>query len=214
VIKINLIREGGRAAVRGAGAPGLPAAAAAPTNINNVLIVGLLLLGLLVGGGYWLLKNNELKRKEQLIAERTAEAQKLEAIIKEVEDFQRRKDLLEKRIALINELKRNQKGPVQILDRISRDLPDLVWLESMAVDANRIVLNGRALHPNAVALFVTNIKSDPLFEEPSVGSIVAERVGSADVFRFDMNFAFRYPAEPAAAGGEAVPGGAPAAPGR
>ena len=58
-----------------------------------------------------------------------------EAIIAEVEAFQRRKDSLQSRIDLINQLKQNQKGPVRIMDRISQDLPDLVWLDKMTVAA-------------------------------------------------------------------------------
>jgi hypothetical protein len=63
VIKINLIREG-RAAVRGAtGAPG-PAAAAGPSNINNVLLVGLLVVGLVLSAGYWFVKHREEVAKQ------------------------------------------------------------------------------------------------------------------------------------------------------
>ena len=62
--------------------------------------------------------------------QRKAEAQKLESAINAVNDFQKKKDSLQKRIDLINQLKQNQKGPVRIMDQVSRDLPDLVWLDT------------------------------------------------------------------------------------
>ena len=165
MIKINLVREG-RAAVRGAtAAPGGVAAGAGPANINGLLIVGFLVAGILAAGGYWFLRWNELKQKEAEVAVKRSEAEKLESIIREVEEFQRRKESLEQRIALINDLKRNQKNPVKILDRISQDLPDLVWLDRMRLDGMMIELEGRALNPNAVANFVINLKADPLFNE-------------------------------------------------
>lgn len=197
MIKINLVREG--RAVRGAGAA--PAAAAvasaAPgaSNINNILIVGMLFLGAIVAAGYWLYEKRELSQRKETIAQREAEAQKLEAIIKEVEDYQKRKDSLQQRIDLINQLKQNQKGPVRIMDQISRDLPDLVWLDRMEINAGRISLAGRGLNPNAIALFVENVKNDPYFEEPSLGTM-AQVSAAPVVYTFDMQFAFSYTPKP------------------
>lgn len=161
------------------------------TQINNILVLGCLVLGLLVAAGYWFLQKRELKAREAIVAERTIEAQKLESIIKEVEDYQKRKDNLQQRIDLINQLKQNQKGPVRIMDQISRDLPDLVWLDSMDINAGRITLSGRGLNPNAIALFIENVKNDPYFEEPQVGA-VTQISAIPLVYGFDMNFAFSY----------------------
>src|SRR5688572_32489917 len=78
-----------------------------------------------------------------------------------------------------------------ILDQISRDLPDLVWLDTMDINAGRINLAGRGLNPNAIALFIENIKNDPYFEEPQVGAVT--QVSAVPlVYGFDMNFAFSY----------------------
>ncbi len=194
MIKINLVREG--RAVRGAGAAPQAAASSAAggpiaSNINNVLIVGLVFVGLLAAVGYWLWEKRQLKQRQDIVAERTAEAQKLESIIKEVDDYQKRKDSLQKRIDLINQLKQNQKGPVRIMDQISRDLPDLVWLDTMDITAGKISLAGRGLNPNAIALFIENVKKDPYFEEPQVGK-VTQLSGAQTVYAFDMSFAFTY----------------------
>jgi len=192
LIKINLVREG--RAVRGAGAaPAAVAAAAGPgaSNINNIIILALLVLGGLAALGYWFLTKRTLDERENTVEQRTIEAKKLEAIIKEVEDYQKRKDSLQQRIDLINQLKQNQKGPVRIMDQISRDLPDLVWLDRMEITGGRISLSGRGLNPNAIALFVENVKKDPYFEEPQLGTM-AQVSGTPVVYSFDMTFAFTY----------------------
>jgi Tfp pilus assembly protein PilN len=160
-------------------------------NINNVLVVACLVLGVLVALAYWYIHKRELAQQEELAAQRGAEAQKLESIIKEVDDYQKRKDSLQQRIDLINQLKQNQKGPVRIMDQISRDLPDLVWLDSLDITAGRVTLAGRGLNPNAIALFIENVKNDPYFEEPQVGAVT--QISPAPlVYGFDMNFAFSY----------------------
>lgn len=205
MIKINLYGEGRR--VRGAGAaPAMPAAigGAAPANINNLLLLGFVGLGLLLAGAYWFINNGTLKKRQRIQAERQVEADKLEAIIREVEAFQRRKDSLQQRIDLINQLKQNQKGPVRIMDRISQDLPDLVWIDRMSVSGGRITLSGRGLNPNAIANFVENVKNDPYFEEPALGSLTEVQAVPL-VYSFDMTFAFTYTPK--------TPGATPGAPG-
>jgi len=193
LIKINLVREG--RAVRGTGAaPGVTAAAAAgPSNINNVLVAGGMILGLLIGGGWWFLQKRTLSERQETVANKSAEAQRLEAIIKEVEEYQKRKDNLQKRIDLINNLKQSQKGPVRIMDQISKDLPDLVWLDKLSMSGGLISIEGRGLNPNAIANFVENIKSDPFFEEPDLSSMTGASVsGKTPVYTFMMSFKFTY----------------------
>lgn len=211
MIKINLAREG--RAVRGAGgAPaggGLPGVGG-PSSLNNIVAIALSVLGVLAAAGYWFMVNSRKNDTAERLQQRETEAKKLDEAIKQVEEYQKRKDDLQKRVDLINQLKTNQKGPVRIMDQISRDLPDLVWLDTMTTTGNKMTLTGRALNPNAIALFVTNIKQDPYFEEPSVGQ-VQQMPGSGTtptVYTFDMNFAFTYTPKPpgGAAGGAGATG--------
>jgi Tfp pilus assembly protein PilN len=90
------------------------------------------------------------------------------------------------------------------MDQISRDLPDLVWLDHMNISGGSIKVVGRGLNPNAIALFVANIKNDPYFEEPNVGSVTQASIVPL-VYTFDMDFAFSYtPKVPGAAGAGAA----------
>jgi type IV pilus assembly protein PilN len=206
LIKINLVREG--RAVRGAGAPAAVAVATAgpgSANLNNILVLGLLVLAGIAAAGYWYMTKRQLADRVAERDQKQEEARGLEHIIKEVEDFQKRKDSLQQRIDLINQLKQNQKGPVRIMDQISRDLPDLVWLDRLDIVGGQITITGRGLNPNAIALFVLNIKNDPYFEEPQLGTMA--QVSTAPVvYSFDMSFGFSYaPKTPGAAAGTADP---------
>jgi Tfp pilus assembly protein PilN len=205
LIKINLVREG--RAVRGAGAvAGLPAAAAGPANINNILVIGGVILGVAIAGGWWFLESRKLAERQETVAQKQGEAQRLDKIIKEVEDYQKQKDSLQKRIDLINQLKQNQRGPVRLMDRISQDLPDLVWLDKMTVSGAVVTIDGRGLNPNAIANFVENIKNDPMFEEPDLGNVT--QVSPVPlVYGYTMTFHFSYlPKGEAGAAGTAATG--------
>jgi type IV pilus assembly protein PilN len=189
------VREG--RAVRGAGA--LPSAAAvgaaAPANANNIILIVCFVLAALGALGYWWLEVRKLEAVKAQAAVKQDEATKLEAIIKDVENYQKRKDNLQKRIDLINQLKQNQKGPVRVMDRISQDLPDLVWLDRMTMSGGLITINGRGLNPTAIALFVENIKNDPVFEEPNLKN-VTQITAIPLVYGFDMTFHFSYVPKP------------------
>jgi len=186
LIKINLISEG-RAAVRGAAAPGA-AAAETSSDLNNQLMIGLMVIGLLAAGGYWFMKKSARDAMFEQVDAKQVEAQSLEKIIQEVEQFKTRKAQLEERIALINDLKKNQKVPVRVMDRISQDLPDLLWLDRMVLAGTQITLEGRALNPNAVAIFTDNLKQDPLFTEPNLSKVELQ---GTNVYTFAMTFSFR-----------------------
>jgi len=178
--------------------------AAAPTNINNLLVIGGVVAGAVIGGGWWVIERNKLSDRRDQIAVKQVEAQRLEAIIKEVEGYQRQKDSLQRRIDLINQLKQNQKGPVKLMDRLSQDLPDLVWLDKMNMSGGLITISGRGLNPNAIANFVENVKNDPLFEEPDLSSMAQVSVAPL-VYSFDMTFHFSYaPKSETGAGGAAT----------
>ena len=193
MIKINLVREGRTVRGAGAAAPsgGGPAVAAGGSNLNNILVIAGVFLGVLIGGGWWFLKNNTLKERQETVGNKQAEADRLQAIIKQVDDYTKRKESLQKRIDLINQLKQNQKGPVKIMDRISQDLPDLVWLDRMSMSGGLVVIAGRGLNPNAIANFVDNVKNDPLFEEPELNA-VSQLSAVPPVYSFDMTFHFTY----------------------
>ncbi|MBV9068399.1 MAG: PilN domain-containing protein [Acidobacteria bacterium] len=189
MIKINLVREG--RAVRGTGVVAGPAVAAGPSSANNGLMIGGVILGILIAGGWWYTQKRTLAQRQESIAQKQVEATRLEKIIKDVADFQKQKDSLQKRIDLINQLKQNQRGPVLLMDRVSQDLPDLVWLDKMVVGGEVVTIDGRGLNPNAIANFVENVKNDPLFEEPDLGHVT--QVSAAPlVYSYTMKFHFTY----------------------
>jgi len=186
----------------------MPAAAGGPSGggANNALIVAGLIIGVLIAGGWWYMQKRALAERNETIAQKQEEAKRLEQIIKDVADYQKQKTNLEKRIELIKQLKQNQRGPVQLMDRISQDLPDLVWLDKMTVSGGLVSVDGRGLNPNAIANFVENVKNDPMFEEPDLSNLT-QIAGTPVVYNYNMKFHFSYvPKGDAAAAGAAATG--------
>ena len=83
-----------------------------------------------------------------------------EGLLKENEVFEKRRRLLEARINVIEALKKNQSGPVQVLDVLSDCVQrsNGIWLRDLTQKENLITLNGTAMgSPDAVADFISNL---------------------------------------------------------
>jgi Tfp pilus assembly protein PilN len=84
-----------------------------------------------------------------------------ENLLKENEVFEKRRKLLEARIDVIESLKRNQAGPVRILDLLSDCVQktDGLWLRDLVQKDNLITVNGTVMgSPNVIADFITNLE--------------------------------------------------------
>lgn len=207
MIKINLLSEGKRTAVRKA----KPAASLLEgKDIGTYLVLAGLVIGLAASGFYWWTLRQRIADQEEAIATAQAEVDALGAVIKEVEEYKAKKAELERKIGIINDLKANQKGPVRVMDYVSKALPELLWLDRMTMSATTIVVEGRAFNTNALAAFMENIDRVPEFEEPTL----RDTTDQGGIYRFTIDFNYKFEApKPAAAAAETKPGaGAPAAP--
>ncbi len=185
MIRINLLTEAKAAASRKK-APILPTGA----RLNNVLFFGAFGLGLayVVIMGLTLLSRRSQLDEE--IVKARLEADRLKSIIEEVKEYEDKKASLEAKIQLINALKTNQKGPVRLMDEISKALPDLVWLTLLDVSGNNtITMRGKTLSPNAVATYLENLKKSPFFAEPVFKSL-GQDSGASGTYSWEMTLIF------------------------
>ena len=165
MIKINLLAEK------------KPVKAKAPSTLKfeglggtqNLLLAGILALGFIVAGTWWWVRAAELRnwKAKQVAAE--VELNRLKEVRKKADYFKRQKELLERKINLITDLKKKQSVPVHILDQISKNLPDFLWLESMSAVQNQVNISGRATTYTAVSNFYDNLAASGYFTDVVLG---------------------------------------------
>lgn len=188
MIKINLLSEGRRpvaARKKTASSGGFDLRGIDP---GSLALVGAILLALVVSLGHNFLLGRSMKRIEGQVREAQAEVDKLAPIIAEVDQFKAKKAKLENKVDIISQLKANQQGPVQIMDEISRALPELLWLDQMAVSGQTITLSGRAFNTNAVANLLENLDRVPEFQEP----VLQDASQSGQTYSFVIRFSFTH----------------------
>jgi len=188
MIKINLLAEGKRpAAVRRAGKE--PSGSwLEGENAALLMLLIAFLVPVAVAGAFWFKFHQDLEAKKAEVAAARDEVEKLQSVLEEVEEFKAKKAELERKIQVINDLKANQRGPVQVMDAISRALPELLWLDRMQMGPNQITLAGRAFNFNAIANFVENLDQVPEFREPHL----RDSSQQGQVFNFVLAFNYDY----------------------
>lgn len=149
MIKVNLlgVERPKRARRSGKGTGGLGGAA----------VVAVLLVAAM-GVVWW----SMVARVGSLNQEKVTLNQELAALkvkVKEVEDYEKNKKNYEEKIGIIEQLRRNQTGPVRLLDELSRSLPDRVWLTSLTEQAGRVDLEGRAVTNAEIVEYINNLKA-------------------------------------------------------
>src|SRR5687768_15605420 len=125
MVKINLLAEGKRAAVRKA----RPSALLEGKDVGTYMLLAGLLVGLLSAAVWWWMLDSTIERKQEEIATAETELTRLQSVSQEVERYKAQKAELERQIGVINDLKLAQRGPVKMMDYISRALPELLWLD-------------------------------------------------------------------------------------
>jgi type IV pilus assembly protein PilN len=154
---------------------------------SSGLLVGILLVGVVAAGFWWWTLSKDLQSWNQQISDADQEIKRLEEIIKKGEEYEAKKALLARKIDLITDLKKQQGVPVYILDQVSKNLPEFLWLDRMSASTNEINISGKATNYNAVSNFYTNLSDSGFFSNVSLGRTFEVPEGVA--FSLSCNFA-------------------------
>ncbi len=187
MIRINLLASERRAAK--AAAPGFQAG-------QKMLVIGSLVLVLTavgVGWRYWALGQQKAEVARQIDSSRREEA-RLQEILKQVQEFQNRRKILEARVALIDELRKGQTAPVHMIDQISRALPDMTWLTGLSQSGYTLTMQGQCLSLTSLSDFIGNLEASRYFIRPVEiieSSVVAGDGKGPELIQFTIRGTFQ-----------------------
>ncbi len=119
------------------------------------------------GIGYWYYSLNQWSAQVDAdIASAQQEQARLQSIIREVAAFNQQRAQLQQRVALIEQLRGGQSIPVQLLDAVSKSVPDMLWLTDLEQKGNDITIQGQSTTLISLSDFVGNLGSTSLLEKP------------------------------------------------
>ena len=169
MIRVNLLPEAKRkvAAVPKLGMPKFKFELPIAWIIGGLAAVLVTCIALAV---FHLTLQKNIKKIQGDIAQVEQQIATLKIDIAKVEEAKRRKNQLIQKLEVIDTLKRQQSGPVRLLDVLASCIPPKLWLQEISEDGKIITITGNTLEENSIAQFMTNMEKSNFFIQVELSS--------------------------------------------
>ena len=115
---------------------------------------------------------------------------------KEIEDIKKLRELtasLLSRKKVVETLQSNRSEVVHLLDELTRQLPDGVYLKAIKQQGNRVTINGYTQSQARVSTLMRNLDASPYIENSNLIEIKAVPLGSSRINEFTLAVAIERP---------------------
>jgi type IV pilus assembly protein PilN len=188
MIRINLLGTAKPKNRRSAG-PSAPSIEVGDVGSPKVKVLVALMLAIALNGGYWY----RLDHQAQDIAAKMKVAEQKNRELSEVKvkylERQKEADNYKRRVDVIDQLRKNQAGPVNLLNTIGDTVngTEAVWLSTMKDTGASIDITGMALSTDAVADLIANLQKTGYFKNIEIKETYQdEQVKDMQAFQFQL----------------------------
>lgn len=163
------------------------------TELQQQLILGALILALAGGGmfSYWKSLSAKIESLQRAKASADARIREQESMLKEVKSVEDERKKVNDKIAIIEQLKKNQGLLVHLLDEVSKALPQGVNLTSLSEKSGQIDLEGMAFTNNDIVRFVANLKASPYCSDVFLQETAQSTLEGIDIYKYKLQFTFK-----------------------
>lgn len=122
-------------------------------------------------GSFWFYQLTIEKNLNSEIASLKDETQRYAKILEQIAQLEKDKQLIESKIAVINELQKTKALTVRVLDEIAKLTPSQrMWITSLKQDGMKVNLSGTALDNQTIANYMEALKTSPYISDVSLGN--------------------------------------------
>ena len=160
MIKVNLLREQAPRSKRAV-------AAGTPTvSRSGLVFVAVFVVVAAVMGAAWYYFSHQASVLSEQRNRLRLENARVQQWKKDIAEFEKLKKLQERRIAVIEQLKESQTGPVNLMNALIQSGPrdDSVWLTQVEQKADRIQLTGYIVRNESLPDYMNNLLASGYFE--------------------------------------------------
>ncbi|MFP2910785.1 PilN domain-containing protein [Pyxidicoccus sp. 3LFB2] len=140
-----------------------------------LVLFAVLLVGAGIGNYLWYAdRDGELANQRRALAQTRAKIAELEKVIGEVANINARKAEVEKKLAVLDSLRKGRNGPVRMLDALASATPKKVWIKSFSESGNAVALDGSAVSHDEVAELMRGLNG-VVWTPKGMGRLVDQR---------------------------------------
>jgi type IV pilus assembly protein PilN len=163
------------------------------TELQKQFIIGVVVLGGVTAVMlFWFVTlNNKIAARTQEKETALAEVARQDNMLKEVKNVEEERKKVTDKIGVIEQLKKNQQGPVRLLDELSRAIPMTVDIVNMTESSGNISLTGEAFTNDDVVKFVDRLKSSPYFTDVFLQETNQVTKESNELYNYKLQFKYK-----------------------
>ncbi len=130
----------------------------------------------------------EIQAKQLTKQDKEKQIAALQLQVKQVEDFEKKKKLLEDKGRIIDELEKKRGGPVQTMDYISQSMEPLkLWLIRLDLKEKQVDMEGKALGQDDIVEFINNLRRTEHFSDIRLTESRAGAEGKTTTYSFRVS---------------------------
>ena len=167
---------------------------------QEIMLIFVLLIIAIIS--VYFIQGKNLKKEQSLLNDVVEEKRTLQAVAELLVQVEEQKSLLERKINLINSLTSHQQVAVNIMDELSLNIPDWVWLSEAAYDLNGVRIKGKALSNTLIADYMLRLENSPSFASVNLISSTQQRTGGDEFLEFSLTAIYVLPPKLVSAGDE------------
>lgn len=152
--------------------------------VPTSLIIGLFVVIL---AALFFLQRSAISKERALLDVAQEEKTKLQDVLVKLDQVEKQKALIVKKIDLINQLKSHQQVAVKIMDELSKNIPYWVWLTELNYDKQLLHIKGRAMSNDLIADYIYNLETSPSFSNVNLISSTKRTIRGSEFLEFALN---------------------------
>lgn len=123
-----------------------------------LVLFAIVLVGAVVGNYMWYANRKaEFDQNAAGIKQVQAKIEELKKVIGEVDKINERKLEVEKKLGVLDNLRKGRSGPVKMMDALASSIPKKLWLKSFTEDKSGVKISGSAISHDEVAELMSNL---------------------------------------------------------
>lgn len=189
MIRINLLGAPKPKSSKKAAAVSVPSIDTGSAFGPAVKVAAVLVIAGVFNAAYWYQLDREKKSIDAQMRQAEAKNRELADIKAKYLERQRQADAYKRRVDVIDQLRKQQTGPVNLLSTIGDTVnkTEAVWLTSMQDQGPNVSIDGMALSNDAVANLITNLQKTGYFKNIEIHeSIQDDQVKDMQAFQFTL----------------------------
>jgi type IV pilus assembly protein PilN len=136
----------------------------------------------------------DLASAQAQVAQTKREIDRFGPQLKQVEQYKKTKEEIERKLSVIEQLDDSRSGPVHVLDELARRTPDRLWLTDLSAKNHELDIQGLSLDNELVALFLTDLNASPYFKDVELLGTQAKDVNGFKLNQFKLKAQITSPA--------------------